>query len=143
MKGLFSKLVVLSFVLFVVFGCNLSERIQKAVQGDKQNNSSNQAQSNSDNYSNSSAEDTEKENLELKKTGIPECDELVDVLVNKNKENPDEEQSWQNRAFEEVIKRQVYDQLNKDNANKSPKEKAEMAKGCKMALDMFKDQPKQ
>jgi len=84
---------------------------------------------------NSNVEDKTRGALGLKKTGIPECDEVIEILDNKRKGSSNTgEQSWQDRAMTEVLKQQIYNYVNDGNANKSPKEKAELAGKCKTAL---------
>lgn len=122
MSKVFSKLFILSLVLFFVFGCGWIQSLRS---------------------SNSNLEDKTRDTLGLKKTGIPECDEVVDILAKKSKGNTNgEEESWSGKAVTELVKQQIYNYLNDGNANKSPKEKAEMAQNCKTALGYLKDDQK-
>lgn len=122
MDKVFSKLFILGFVLFFAFGCSWIQSLQS---------------------SNSNVEDKTRDTLGLKKTGIPECDEVVDILTKKSKGNSNsEEESWTNKAFTELVKQQIYNYINEGNTNRSPKEKAEMAQNCKTALGYLKDDPK-
>jgi hypothetical protein len=111
-------------MLFAVFGCSYIDTAQKAVQdttSDKNN-----------------ATNTARDTLGLKKSGIKECDELVDALAAKRKQNANAEQSWSDKAVEEMIKQQLYDQLSKNDTNRTPQEKKDLADKCKMVLDYVK-----
>jgi hypothetical protein len=80
--------------------------------------------------------------LGLKKTGIPECDEIVEILTQKTKGNIDPaDESWTNKAMMELVKQQIYNYVNEGNTNKTPQEKAEMAQHCKTALGYLRDAP--
>lgn len=93
--------------------------------------------------SNTNTEDKARETLGLKKTGIAECDEVVEILTRKTKGNTkSEDESWTDKAATELVKQQIYDYINDGNANKSPKEKAELAGKCKTALGYLKDDAK-
>ncbi len=113
----FSKLLILSLLLVIVGGCGMVQKVQEF------------------GSSNSNVEDKTRDALGMKKTGIPECDEVIDILDKKRKGSSNaSEESWQDRAMTEVLKQQIYNYVNDGNANKSPKEKAELAGKCKTAL---------
>jgi hypothetical protein len=108
----------------VAFGCSYIDTAQKAVEDTTSNKNG--------------ASNTARETLGLKKSGIKECDELVDVLAAKRKQNANQEQSWTDKAAEEAAKQLVYDQLSKNDTNRTEQEKADLAKNCKLALDYVK-----
>ena len=125
MKKRLSNLFVLGFVLFFVFGCSWVQSVQDTVQGNQ----------------NANVEDRTRDALGLKKTGIPECDEVIEILAKKSRGDSNAEESWTNKAMTELVKQQIYSYIN-DGANKSEKEKADMAKNCKAALGYLKEEPK-
>ena len=124
MKDLSTKIFVLIIILFTAFGCSYIDTAQKAVQDTTSNKNS--------------ATNTARDTLGLKKSGIKECDELVDALAAKRKQNANEEQSWSDKAVEELVKQQLYDQLSKNDTNRTPQEKKDLADKCKMVLDYVK-----
>ena len=125
MKNLLFRSFILGFVLFFVFGCGWIQTVQELSQ------------------SNANVDDKTRDALGLKKTGIPECDDLVDTLARRAKGNPNAaEESWQNKAVTELVKQQLYSYVNDGKTNKSPQEKADMAQKCRTALDYLKDEPK-
>ena len=120
MKNLLNKIIVLLIISFVAFGCSYIDSAQKAVENTN------------------SATNTARETLGLKKSGIKECDELIDALAAKRQQNANQEQSWSDKAAEEFAKQLVYDQLSKNDTNRTPQEKADLAKNCQIALDYVK-----
>lgn len=123
MDKIIPKFFVFAVLFFFLSGCNWVQKMSS---------------------SNSNAEDKTRETLGLKKTEIPECDEVIEILARKAKGNAtaQEEESWTDRAATELVKQQIYKYLNDGNANKSQKEKAELAGKCKTALGYLKDEPK-
>jgi hypothetical protein len=129
MKDLSTKILALATVAFFAFGCSFIENVQRQVQ---------------DTASNTNAgANTAREALGLKKSGIAECDELVDVLAARSKNQANTEDSWFNKAAEELIKQQIYDQLSQNETNRTPQQKADLARNCKIALDYMRDTPQQ
>lgn len=124
MKNLSTKILVLLIILLVAFGCSYIDTAQKTVQDTTSNTNG--------------AANTARDTLGLKKSGIKECDELVDLLAAKRKQNANQEQSWTDKAAEEAVKQLVYDQLSKNDTNRTPQEKADLAKNCKIALDYMR-----
>jgi hypothetical protein len=120
MKNLSTNILVLLIILSVGFGCSYIDTAQKAVENTN------------------SAANTARDTLGLKKSGVKECDELIDLLAAKRKQNANQEQSWTDKAAEEAAKQLVYDQLSKNDTNRTPQEKEDMAKNCKIALDYVK-----
>jgi cell shape-determining protein MreC len=124
MKDLSTKILVLAIILFVAFGCSFIDTAQKTVQDTTSNKNG--------------AANTARDTLGLKKSGIKECDELVDALAAKHKQNANAEQSWSDKAAEEFAKQQVYDQFSKNESNRTEQEKKDLADRCKLALEYFK-----
>lgn len=122
MKKTFLKGAILSVVLLAISGCNMVETMKS---------------------NNANIIDTTRQNLGLKKTGIPECDEVVDVLAQKGKGNSNvTEESLETKAITELVKQQIYSYVNDGTANKSPKDKADLAEKCKTALSYMKNDSK-
>jgi hypothetical protein len=122
MNKIISKFVVLTVLSTAAAGCSTIQNITS---------------------SNANAEDKTRETLGLKKTGIPECDEVVEILSKKAKGNSNtEDESWTDRAAAELVKQQIYNYINGGNTNKTPAEKSEMAGKCKTALGYLKDNSK-
>lgn len=85
--------------------------------------------------------DKTREGLGLKKTGIAECDEVVDILAQKGKGNSNAaEESLETKAMTELVKQQIYSYVN--DGNKSAKDKADLAEKCKTALGYLKNDSK-
>lgn len=120
MKNLSTGIFVLLILCFVALGCSYIDSAQKTLENTN------------------GATNTARETLGLKKSGIKECDELIDVLAAKRKQNANQEQSWTDKAAEEAAKQLVYDQLSKNDTNRTAQEKADLAKNCKIALDYVK-----
>jgi hypothetical protein len=116
-KNLSIKVLILTVALFAASGCSY---INTAT-ADK-----------------NSATNTARDTLGLKKSGIKECDQLVDALAAKRKQNANEQQSWSDKAVEELVKQQLYDQLSKTDTNRTPQEKKDLADKCKMVSDYVK-----
>lgn len=123
---MFWKLFILGFALSFTAGCGAIQTVRDTVSGDR----------------NAKVEDKARETLGLKKTGVAECDEVVEILDRKRKGNAASEESWQDKAISELVKQQIYNYINDGNANKSPKEKEDLANKCKTALGYLKDDPK-
>ena len=115
-------------VISAATGCSTIQSVQDTVAGNQ----------------NVKVEDKARETLGLKKTGVAECDEVIDILDQKRKGNAgggsSGEESWLERTKNEVIKQQIYDYVN--NNSKSPKEKEDLANNCRAALGYLREEPK-
>jgi hypothetical protein len=118
------KFTAFAIFLFVALGCSYIDTAQRAIEETTTNTNS--------------ATNAAREITGLRKTGIPECDQLVDVLAERRRQNSNGEQTWTDKATEEIVKQLVYDQLSKNDTNRTPQEKADLAKNCKIALDYLK-----
>lgn len=116
---------LIAIILFVGFGCNWVQ---------------NQALEQAGINSNANFEEVARDGMGLKKTGIAECDEVVEILVQKGKGGANQaEESWTSRAATELVKQQIYNQFQNGNTNQSPQQKEDLRKNCRLALDYFKD----
>ena len=120
---MFWKLFIFAISAFSAAGCSTIQSVQDTVAGNQ----------------NVKVEDKARETLGLKKTGVPECDEVIDILDRKRKGNAGGEESWLERTKNEVIKQQIYDYVN--NNSKSPKEKEDLANNCRAALGYLREEP--
>jgi hypothetical protein len=126
MNKMFSKLFILIAAISLAAGCSTIENFQS---------------------SNANVEDKTRETVGLKKTGIAECDEVVEILAQRARGNSNAgEQSWadqiKDKAIVEVVKQQIYNYVNEGDANRTPKDKEDLRQKCKTALGYLKDEPK-
>lgn len=124
MKNLSAAISVLAIIVFVSFGCSYIDSAQKSVQETTSNKEA--------------AANTARDTLGLKKTGIRECDQLVDAIAEKRRKNANQEQSWTEKASEEAVKQLVYNQLSESNTKRTEQEKKDLADKCRLALDYVK-----
>ena len=80
MKNKFA-IFISGILLFAVFGCGISERIQNAVAEQPPNSRS----GNSSNSDNKTISDQVTEDVLREKTDIPECDEVIDFFADQSK----------------------------------------------------------
>ena len=122
MNKMFSKLLILIVAVSFAAGCSTIESYTS---------------------SNANVEDKTRETLGLKKTGIEECDEVIDILDRRRRGSSNaEEQSWTDKAATELIKQQIYNYLNERQGNQAPQEKENLKQKCKTALSFLKEEPK-
>lgn len=126
MNKIYIQLSVLIFTVLVSASCSTIESFQST---------------------NANVDDKARETLGLKKTGIAECDEVIEILTQRARGNANvEEQSWadqiKDKAIVEVVKQQIYNYVNGGEANRTPQQKAELTQKCKTALSYLKDEPK-
>jgi hypothetical protein len=126
MNKLYSKLFILICATACAAGCGTIESYQS---------------------SNANVEDQTRDTLGLKKTGIAECDEVIEILAQKARGNSNAaEQSWmdqaKDKAITEVVKQQIYNYVNEGNANRTPKDREDLTQKCRTALSYLKDEPK-
>ena len=127
--------IVISVVLlFVVLGCGISDQIQKAVE-DKPANSS----SNSTSPDNKSIGDQTTENILREKTGVAECDELLDWLADQTKGNDD---NFISKGVKEYFVNKIRQSI-KDSIQQNQNDKEKMAKECKEIKQQIDNQKTQ
>lgn len=123
----FSKLFILTLAVFFAVGCGAIQTTQDNTKSGNQN---------------SNVFDKTRDALGMKKTGIAECDEVIDQLAAKNKGNSGGEDSWQNKAMTEAVKQQIYNYARDETTVKTEKEKADLTAKCKIALTYLKTDAK-
>lgn len=79
-----------------------------------------------DNSSRSKSETNSPESALREKTGVPECDALLDSLADQSKTKDD---NYVTRAAKEFFFNQIRQSI-KENAEKNKNDTAKMAKGC-------------
>jgi uncharacterized protein YpuA (DUF1002 family) len=122
MKHTRNLLVTLALMAFLTMACSMGDVIKKAT-----GSSSDPTVS-----SNGSVSDTAK-------TGIPECDQLIDKIEAKiHDENSNT--SYFQRAAYQFMKDQVIKPIADDIANKTPQQKKDIAQKCIDAQHRFDQQ---
>lgn len=135
MKDLSTKIAILTVVLVAGFGCGLIESLPSG--GESQTND-NAGRGNVQTNGNANVADATRDALGLKKSGIPECDELIDEVAKDEATNSGAEETYAERLAKEFIKQQIFDRLNKDDANRTPAERQQLATMCKKALESYR-----
>ncbi|MDQ3711789.1 MAG: hypothetical protein M3388_06175 [Acidobacteriota bacterium] len=133
MKNLF-----LSLLLILFCGCNLQEDTEKPSENNSANISVNYSRSEINNAQNIITNEISKS--ASRKTGVFECDELLELLANRIKQHSDSEEKigYENRARdyktkEEVVNQMLFDELKAHKNIKTPQEKEKLIKICEAA----------
>ena len=119
MKNLKSILVV-GALLIATLGCGVVDRVQREVTGP----------SNSNKSIGDRAVDTA---VGESKIGVPECDEVID-LINAEMNNPDDD--FVTKAVKATVLNRIKDGI-RDSVEQNKTDKAEMAKTCKEFKTQF------
>lgn len=135
MKDLNTKILILAVVVFAGFGCGMIESLPS--RGESQTNN-NAGRENVQTNGNANVADAARDALGLKKSGIPECDELIDEVAKDEATNSGAEETYAERLAKEFIKQQIFDRLNKDDANRTPAERQQLTTMCKKALESYR-----
>lgn len=117
-----SVILVLCVLLFAVLGCGISDKI-KEISGEKSSNSN----ATIPNSENKSVGDQVTEDVLREKTGVPECDELLDWLTDQTKTNDD---NFISKGVKEYFFNKIRQSL-KESIEKNQNDKVKMAKECK------------
>ncbi|CAN5757188.1 hypothetical protein BH20ACI4_BH20ACI4_23670 [soil metagenome] len=124
-------IVISGVLLFGVLGCGISDRIQKAVEDKPANTSSDPASSNDKTIG-----DKATENVLREKTGVAECDELLDWLADQSKSKDD---NYVSKAMKEYFYNKIRQSI-KESIEKNQNDKEKMAKECKEIKQQIDDQ---
>lgn len=108
-----SVILILCVSIFAVLGCGITDRVQKAVEGDSN--------------SNKSVSDKVTEDILREKTGVPECDEVIDFFADQSKNNEDD---FVSKATKEFVFNKIRQSI-KENIEKNQNDKVKMAQNCK------------
>ena len=122
MKNTFAIFISV-ILLFAVLGCGITDRIQNAVSEQQSNTSS----GNSSNSANKSTTDQVTEDVLREQTGIPECDEVLDMLADQSKA---QDENVFTKAAKEVVFNRIRQSL-KDSIQQNQNDKAKLAQTCK------------
>lgn len=130
-------LPVLFFIgFFLIAGCNLSERLEKAV--DNSNiQVANLAKSNSNSDANKTLSEKAADEILDEKVGIPECDNLIESFAAQDKK---ENEGYLEKARRQFLENKIREELKK-NIKVNRNNKKAMATTClqlKEQLDAFK-----
>ncbi len=123
MKNKFA-IFVSGILLFAVLGCSITDQIQNAV-SEKQ--PANMGSINTSNSVNKSTTDQVTEDVLREKTGVPECDELLDWLADQTKSNDD---NFVSKGIKEYFVNKIRQSI-KESIEKNQNDKTKMAKECK------------
>ena len=140
MKSLFLSLLMIFFC-----GCNLPEDTERSVKNNSANIAMNYPRSEIHNAQNAIADEiTESAS---KKTGVFECDELLELLAYRIKQHSDSEENigYENRARdykvkEEVVNQILFDKYKAHESIKTSQEKEKLIKICE-AMKRHVDDP--
>lgn len=116
MKNKFTIFVSV-ILLFAVLGCGITDRIQNAVAEKPANSSSD----------NRTVSDQVTEDVLREKTGIPECDEVIDFFADQAKNQDDD---FVSKATKEFVFNKIRQSF-KESIEKNKGDKEKMAKNCK------------
>ena len=133
MKNKF-EIVILSVLLFAVLGCGISDRIQKAVEDKPANNNSTPT-----NIGDKSIGDQTTENVLREKTGVAECDELLDWVADQSKGKDD---NFISKGVKEYFVNKIRQSI-KESIEKNQNDKEKMAKECKEIKQQIDNQKTQ
>jgi hypothetical protein len=122
MKNNLSILLILAIFMSLVLGCGISDRIQKAVEGDKTSKS---GTANGDDKSlTDKAIDTVADG---ESTGVAECDEVIS-MIDKQVESKDDD--WMSKAAKGYVFGQIKKGI-KESVEKNKEDKTKLAEQCK------------
>lgn len=106
-------IIIVCISLLAVLGCGIGDRVQKAVEGDSN--------------SNKSVSDKVTEDVLREKTGVPECDEVINFFADQSKQ---EDEGFVSKATKEFVFNKIRQSI-KENIEKNQNDKAKMAQNCK------------
>lgn len=126
MKKTFAGAFSCTILLFCILGCGMVDRVQKSVTGSENTNSNKTLTD--------KAVDT---TVGEEKIGVPECDEVVDMLT-AEMNNPDD--NFVVKAGKSMVLNKIKQSI-KESVEKNKNDTVEMAKNCKefkRELDKYK-----
>jgi hypothetical protein len=126
MKHTRNLLITLALMAFLTMACSMGDMIKKATGSG----------SSSSPGSTVSSDGTVTDSA---KTGIPECDQLIDKIEAKIHDE-DSNTSYFQRAAYQFMKDQIIKPIAEDIANKTPEDKKKLAEKCTDAAYRFDQQ---
>jgi hypothetical protein len=121
MKNNLSILSVSAIFISLVLGCGLSDKIQKAVEGDKTSKSG--TSGNNDKSLTDKAIETVADG---ESTGVAECDEVISI-IDKQLESKDD--NWMSKAAKGYLFGQIKKSI-KESLEKHKEDKTKLAEQC-------------
>ena len=125
------EILIFSVLLFAVLGCGISDRIQKVVEDKSSNNNATPT-----NSGDKSIGDQTTENVLREKTGVAECDELLDWVADQSKGKDD---NYVSKAIKEYFVNKIRQSI-KESIEKNQNDKEKMAKECREIKQQIDDQ---
>jgi hypothetical protein len=122
MKNKFA-IFISGILLFAVLGCGISDRIQNAVAEKPANSSS----GNTSTSENKTISDQVTEDVLREKTGVPECDEVIDFFADQAKNQEDD---FVSKATKEFVFNKIRQSF-KESIEKNKGDREKMAQNCK------------
>lgn len=124
MKNKLSIVLVLAVFMSMVLGCGISDRIQKAVEGDSKSTKSGNSTSKGDESLTDKAIDSVADG---ETTGIAECDEVIQIIEDQTKNAED---GWGAKAMYGFIFAQIKKSI-KESVEKNKDDKAKVIDNCR------------
>lgn len=124
MKNKFA-IFIFAALIFSVLGCGITDRIQRAIEDRPEDNTT--VPSSGSNASNKSIADKATEDVLREKTGIPECDEVLDTLADQSKSGDDD---FVSKAAKELVFNRIRQSL-KESIEKKKNDRASLQKTCR------------
>ena len=135
-------LPILFFIIFLLIaGCNLSERLEKAVDNSNMR-VANLTKSNSDSDANKTLSEKAADEILDEKVGIPECDDLIESFAAQDKKA---NEGYLEKARRQFLENKIREELKK-NIKVNRNNKKAMAATClqlKEQLNTFKPEAEQ
>lgn len=122
MKNNLSIVLVLAVFMALVLGCGISDRIQKAVEGDKTSKSGT-----SGGNDKSLTDKTIESVADGETTGVPECDEVIATIDQQLNSKDD---NWMSKAAKGYLFGQIKKSI-KESVEKNKEDKTKLAEQCK------------
>jgi hypothetical protein len=121
MKNKLSIVLISAIFMSLVLGCGISDKIQKAVEGDKTSKSG--TSSGNDKSLEDKAIDTV---VDGETTGVAECDEVIS-MIDKQLESKDDD--WMSKAAKGYLFGQIKKSI-KESVEKNKEDKTKLAEQC-------------
>ncbi len=135
MKNKFTLLIVLAILLSFALGCSMLNPFS----GSKERAKTERSNSNSGGTTTDGSETT-PDTSDVKKIGIPECDEVVDMLT---KEMNDPDDNYISRAIKETVYNSIRESLRKSLEEGKNDPKALARKCTDLKENLIKEKAKQ
>ncbi len=122
-----------SILFLFILGCGITESIKKSIGGEQTANTSTSTKPSGANDTPENTDTTENTPDE-EKIGIPECDEVFEMLTEQMK--PKEDESYITKATRQTILNGIRDSFKQSIKNENDKDK--LTQNCKKYLEQLK-----